>query len=144
MTITEFLLARIAEDEERASTVAWAMLPNEGSTASIVLDHPGLATGDNPGFVTSYDPARVLADCMARRALIQIVEQSLQPLEAAEVAAANPGVSVDSAAGQAALLGYNEGVRFASEQVLVILAAAYADHEDFQKEWVSGEANDSR
>lgn len=135
-TITEFLLARIAEDEEAARGATrgpWAYPPREGHYDDGVVVATSLSDrydDREPRFValTSYDgqsnttmnsdadgehiarhdPKRVLAECEARR---RIVEYAL------ELDADYPGVSGPSA------------------DLLPMLASVYADHEDFQDEW---------
>ena len=55
MTLTEFLLARIAEDEEQArmaSALSWVTCPECG-----------------------YDPSRVLAECEAKRRIVEHAQQ---------------------------------------------------------------------
>ena len=60
MTITEFLLARIAEDRESATQAEWAMQGEWFTTADDQVD----------AFVQRESPARVLAECAAKRAII--------------------------------------------------------------------------
>ena len=56
MTLTEFLLARIAEDEVRSSE--WTYTQDLGIRTRIVTVHPGIVS------------ARVLAECEAKRHLL--------------------------------------------------------------------------
>ena len=86
LTITDFLLARIAEDE--ASVYRW---DSDGPSGAVVAS---VWTGDAPGYTTVaassvegvwvadgrevearhvhmlFDPARVLAECKAKRAIV--------------------------------------------------------------------------
>jgi hypothetical protein len=83
MTLTEFLLARIAEDEAFARTVpgdgefctwnrSWDMSP----TRDLVVDGKRVAalsmTMDE--HICRWDPARVLAECEAKRVIVALSE----------------------------------------------------------------------
>jgi len=145
MTLTEFLLARIAEDEEVAQTLEGAAWLVDGehafqltsghkypsyrhpSGASIVPDEsytgqPGLPDGKRWArmvtcahehrirgrdrnhcpltHVTRHDPARVLAECEAKRLLVEWL--AMEPRE---------------------------------DQALAFLALPYADHPDYDEAW---------
>lgn len=93
MTLTEFLLARIAEDEESASTV---------HVFDCVLDHI-----DGRDGCSCVIPARVLAECEAKRRI-------LEELETAKVRE-----------------------RVALHRVMRHLAAVYADHPDYDEAWLA-------
>lgn len=110
MTLTDFLLARIAEDEADARQLEvdlerWdherAVNGADGTQGSVVA--ATLRGG-------AFDPARVLAECEARRRIV----------EAFERAEAN---GVDSE------MGYGLVV------ALELLALPYADHPDYREEW---------
>lgn len=106
MTLTEFLLARIAEDEAvapvRHLVECYAITRTQLSPC-----HCGL-------------PARVLAECEAKRAIV-----GLHPFDGS-VAADDPG---------------DDDIPVCSRcddipcSTLPILAAVYADHPDYQDEW---------
>lgn len=119
MSITEFLEARIAEDEARAKActsggydLEWRMegtvvyplyqmtdgSPNEGNW--IPEEHAD--------FIVTNDPSRVLAECTAKRAIIENIPK------AGDVFDARGGTS---------------------EYVLRCLATVYADHPDYRQEW---------
>jgi len=150
-TLTEFLLARIAEDEAVARA---AIDPNRPGTHwqwinyrdDTVLAAPtwedmpvylatveGFATtsgvGDLPAFplghveadepramphIARHDPARVLAECEARRRIVD---------EASELLALNEGTSVWMAAAAHA------------RRTLRHIATVYADHPNFDEAW---------
>lgn len=111
MTITEFLTARIDEDEADARKATpghwklWAMQVladtggnNEYSEATPVadthsVDQPGLRTF-NANHIARWDPVRVLAECEAKRTIIYL-----------------------------------------QVPVLQYLALAYADHPDYDESW---------
>lgn len=137
MTITEFLLARIAEDEQAAqaaspggwqfsgiASVAGGALYDETRRIVDVVyeqpdDHDGsivrhLLSGEadaNGAHIARHDPARVLAECEAKR---RIVERFME--------AGREG-SPDYE------LGY--GLLFAVHAV----AAVYASHPDYEEAW---------
>jgi hypothetical protein len=134
-TITEFLLARIAEDEAVAvasaaiDPVPWRAaegfvlvaehgdceVAHEGRHDSLyggLWDDEGAGSLDmaeeTAAHVARHDPARVLAECKAKRAIVEGCQ--LQ---------ANPVVRTAPA----------------SYSQIRILAAVYADHPDFDPEW---------
>jgi hypothetical protein len=84
LTLTDFLLARIAEDEEAAPYV----------------------------FAEQYTPSRVLAECEAKRRIVDLCEDNLRDLSAG-----------------------GTGRRQFSSYALQILAQPCADHPDFRDEW---------
>jgi hypothetical protein len=111
--LTGFLLARIAEDEAMARKVQGYCEPH--SRIEIHLSRTEtLPDGSRSGThetVTPYDPDRVLAECEAKR---RIVEEVL----------ANP------------LGKWKAGERSPwADKMLGILAAPYADHPDYREEW---------
>jgi hypothetical protein len=105
MTLTEFLLARIAEDEERAQydTPHWADCEH-----FIMFQEGGLPC-------TCGLEARMLAECAAKRRVID----EINSLEA----------QIDSEWGVGPM---DEN----SIPGLQALAQPYADHPDYQPEWV--------
>ena len=75
MTITEFLLARIAEDEE----VARAALPIPDLESPRWLPANlkrrfGIISGYEVDHIARHDPSRVLRECAAKRAIIEAAE----------------------------------------------------------------------
>lgn len=107
LALTDFLLARIAEDEERAKRAA-AVEGADFMLAALPLD---VFDGLRVAF-----PARVLAECAAKRA---IVEQ--HPWGEDDICTSNEAMGnlspIDSC------------------PVLRNLAAVYADHPDHRDEW---------
>lgn len=110
MTLTEFLLARIAEDEvvaRSATRPPWIDDANTPAPAvysptddSYVTDpHNWDAVGSDTAHIARHDPARVIAECEAKRQVIALEDR-----------------------------GYD------MEQALRSLAAIYSDHEDYQEE----------
>ena len=108
MTLTEFLLARIAEDEDRAKRAAfgwgesWSSNTDDGENWSAVYAGVQYLFGhedvDLMDYIARHEPARVLAECEAKRQLIERV--------------GNPNWA-----------GFN------------ILALPYAEHPDYRPEW---------
>jgi len=107
LTLTEFLLARIAEDEAAARESYEAVPPAFGAYGRLML-----AAID----YLIVDPDRVLADCEAKRRIVEVHrnhERDVTPY----------GVSLDNTA------------RFALEDVCRTLASSYSDHPDYRQEW---------
>jgi hypothetical protein len=112
MNITDFLLARIAEDERRASS-GWSSLRDTRWES------------DNYGrnFLT---PSAVLAECAAKRGIIDQHEEG---------AGWYKGYCVTCADWDAAQLGEGPpGISFPCSTVGAV-AAVYADHPDYRQEW---------
>lgn len=113
LTLTDFLLARIAEDEQDAQAFAkeigrWhrekALNGADGSQGSIAL---------TAVFDSASDPARVLAECEAKR---QIVEKW-------------------QTFGQMGIGDWRDGYAAALGDSVRILASVCADHPDYRDEW---------
>ena len=94
-TIAAFLLARIAEDE---------------ATAKAGVGAPDLIP------LGCHDPERVLAECAAKRAIVEKAQRA----DEAFGRQINPATSAAS---------------FALTEVLCRLAAPYADHPDYDPAW---------
>jgi hypothetical protein len=123
MTLVEFLLARIAEDKAAALAAtrnAWKVDPwrnSSGMEFLVVADFdegaPAFAIKNerDADHIARWDPARVLAECEAKR---RIVEE---------------------------LGDYDDGYVWASgeasraETALQALALPYADHPDYDESW---------
>lgn len=121
MNITEFLEARIAEDEAIATAAApgpwiWKGDASEDeaslydSNDDLVLSAYGMhsqgfleCSGENAGHITRHDPSRVLAECAAKRAIIEL---------------------------SANWDGYTRNI-----DLLRAVATVYKDHPDYQQEW---------
>ena len=106
MTLTDFLLARIAEDEEAAEGV------NRGRWNSRVarLD------GDLYALVSRQHPERVLAECEAKRRIVE------QHSEWAHVCPSGLNLWSDSE-------------EWIGCRTLAALALPFADHPDYDEEW---------
>ena len=81
-TLPEFLLARISEDEAvatRAVGSAWHLEPDEGGVtdvmagSGIVMPVTVTTANDHDAFhIARHDPARVLAECEAKRRIVAL------------------------------------------------------------------------
>ena len=120
MTLTDFLLARIAEDEDRAKRAAfgwgatWSVVTDEFEDWSTVhadgkRDMVGCEDGDVTEHIARHDPSRVLAECEAKRRIIVGLDYESDEWCFADA----PAVA----------------------EVLPFLALPYADHPDYQQEW---------
>ena len=129
MTLAEFLLARIAEDEAVARTATsgpWyvdevgdfgdksavlevARWRGYTNTVNLGEDRP---TADH---IARHDPARVLAECEAKRAIIDEVTATEVRL-----------CSVEK---------FHVPTHPLAEPILRHLAAVYADHPDYDEAW---------
>jgi len=127
MNIAEFLEARITEDEVAAREAA--VSAGGAGWSAQQLDHEGLSVyGDDAAgqidfdseetvptlrYLVRFDPARVLAECAAKRAIL--------------AAQKNQEDNDDDMAWIVA-----------SGVLLRSLAAVYSDHPDYQQEWARG------
>ena len=130
MTIIEFLLARITEDEAYARQaivlpVTQRMEPGSWrSPASGVVqtDDDLIPAGDArlAAHMARFNPARILDECAAKRAVIDMARKSTE-------------FEVLAYAGR-------EDCRFAEQRyvgdmILLRLASLYSDHPDYDQEW---------
>jgi hypothetical protein len=114
MTITEFLEARIAEDEETARDA------NEQRLWSW-SQHDRMIINDS-GHMQRFTPTRVLAECQAKRAILD--EWARLDVDARELA--DPEAMTDET---------HTGLVWAYLDIFKHLAAVYADHPDYRDEW---------
>ena len=119
MSITDFLNARIAEDEIRAQQ---ASPHSYGDTFA----------NDNYGWLL-IQPARVLAECAAKRAIVELHQDAGESQGYAENA--DYGY-IPNCCGTCGTFG-EYGEPFPCDTFRT-LAAVYADHEDYRDEWRVG------
>lgn len=123
MTITEFLIARLDEDESIAR-----MADSVSSQPDEVDGDPAAAAPSLPQqqrHIDRWSPARVLVDIAAKRTIVQTYEELGQVLTKAL-----DGGHADEAAVTRNL--------FAGLQVAVLAhAMTFADHPDYREEWQS-------
>lgn len=124
MTLVEFLTARIERDEMVAK---WSMDTDAALWPAIASTNLGALPNFDVSMATlehlgAHNPHRVLADCAAKRRLIDAFARSVDvmdrvaPIEELEYVGAKT-LSILSRFG------------------LQLLALPYADHEDYQQEW---------
>jgi hypothetical protein len=111
MTLADFLLARIAEDEAVARAVP-EVEPKSSHSIFTSLHEP---TG-----TVEISPARVLAECEAKRRAIEAAWQDQLEIEG-EWGASRPIEQMSAEDDNPA--------------VIEALAAVYADHPDYRDEW---------
>lgn len=129
MTITEFLKARIAEDERAARDATegpWEVKPTKGGDQPWITEvgsdywlartssDPGSARDANAQHIARHDPSRVLAECAAKRAILEQRKGSDSSMNDDEWT-----------------MGYSD----ANYDALYAIASVYAGHPDFQQEW---------
>jgi len=136
MTLTEFLLARIAEDETAAraaghvdgpQTLTWRSAGARhhrfdngrresyqvvfcGEWDRILVARDDVRGGPVAAHIARHDPSRVLAESEAKRRIVE---------RAAAVLKFDP----------------TDPVADLADEVLCLLASPYSDHEDFRAEW---------
>lgn len=119
MELVEFLLARIAEDEERARFVQQQV---EGPWHKPF--EPWRLSWHDEYDLLCIDPARALAECEAKRRIVETVQYA-QERYAQER---------DSGYGDGADMEWLTKLE-TLEPILAYLAQPYADHPDFNPEW---------
>jgi hypothetical protein len=131
VTLTEFLLARIAEDEEAADQSV--QLPSG-------LLHIG--SPDTP-LILVWSPARVLAECEAKRRIVEWHEK--WPV----LVQTEPKMETDPTDIRGYTMRMTQQIQWQTEReyfrrfgeappsgpILRLLAAVYADHPDYREEW---------
>jgi hypothetical protein len=158
-TLTDFLLARIAEDEEAARDGAgWDPTGRERSPGrwhrdglnSVVDEHQRLVVyGDGPApsdaeaeHIARHDPARVLARCAVDRSIVSLHELVVFHQQAYHDESGNRiETPIDSFVEIASRIQMcrtcgSEGVLDDGPcKTLRTLATQYADHPDYRPEW---------
>jgi hypothetical protein len=167
MTITEFLLARIAEDEEVAHSAygsPWRAGGNPGGHVWTANDSGDPEEGPtvyvNGGIYANQrhtaahiaraaDPARVLAECKAKREIVEW-HSNFEGYDEAECCEERWGPiqlqapeDRELSAGVTSSGGLSMRESFATQEylgcvTLMMLASVYADHPDYQPEWGEG------
>jgi hypothetical protein len=122
MTVDEFLLARIAEDKRVATNAAGAEGREEWST-NVVGDGP--AGPRSAEHIARHDPARVLAECSAKRGIV-LACRDARP-ETAFVGTHPPGMADFPATAR--------GQHQLAALTLAFLALPYAGHPHYRPEW---------
>ena len=122
--LTDFLLARIAEDEavaREAQPGAWQLVRGDivGSSGETIAggDYHSFTDPDTAAHIARHDPARVLAECAAKRDLIRVCTAELS------------GRDIEGA------MSDGDDGPWLADHVLHTLASIYADHPDYQEAW---------
>jgi hypothetical protein len=134
MTLIEFLLARIAEDEAAAQ---YALTRGGGGT----LEYGGQWYGAIK-HAERWEPARVLVECEKNRQIVALHESWPTLVETPLETETTDDISgyVLRASKQIAWLTTREyvarfGIDPPTAPILALLALPYADHPDYQPEW---------
>jgi len=118
LTLTGFLLARIAEDEAEA-----AKLLRRAQDHELAIQEPRLLGTTIPGWhdwpLVQDLAARVLAECEAKRRIVEMAQETL--------ATEGAGFPADDS-------GFEEAHSLAAA-TLRALATVYADHPEFREDW---------
>lgn len=134
MNITEFLLARIAEDEELADR---SMQYGDKGAALLSFGSP-----ESPPILVMH-PTRILAECKAKREIIKLHEEWPVLVEG------NPETETVNSNFDNISLRITQQIMWTTERAYLAkfgttpptapmissLAAVYADHPDYQQEW---------
>lgn len=136
MTLAEFLLARIAEDEAQAQALLAAEYRPE-------YRHSGCAaqTWSNTDYSEegiSLSPERMLAECEARRRIVEEYVEAREGIDETVTLYSGPdspawGGGIPSEVQER--LDQEEEALGALERVLCLLALPYASHSAFREEW---------
>jgi hypothetical protein len=121
--LDQFLLARIAEDKRIATDAAGADGREDWTPADVPGD--GGPAGAAAELVARYDPARVLAECAAKRKLVMACRDARPELA---FLGTRPSGMADFPLSPS---GPHQLAAFA----LAVLAMPYADHPDYRAEW---------
>lgn len=159
MTITEFILARVAEDEQAAraaTTGPWERTvdehngPNDGVDVGIWSDaaerYPveSMVIGNrnalaDAAHIVRHDPERALAECAAMREIVGRLAQAERLCEAnaeEHAKASRGGLANQEQITALRTHGWElRGRREALRYVVDVLAAIWSDHPDYDEGW---------
>ena len=121
--LEEFLLARIAEDKRIATDAAGASGRNDWTPDDVAGD--SRLAGPAAELVARYDPARVLAECAAKRKLVLACMEARPDLA---FLGTRPRGMADFPLSPS-------GPHQLAALTLAVLAMPYADHPDYHAEW---------
>ncbi len=128
MNLADFLLARIDDDQRQAeqatpgpwqtvriddTTDGWNVQARgrDGSRSDVAVDHAqpgeGACRAADSAHIVRWNPARVLAECDAKRHIIELQRSDLR----------------------------DDPQDWEADEVLRLLALPYADHPDYRMEW---------
>ncbi len=125
-TLTDFLLARIAEDEDAA------LAPHASVRADRLADMDRIEYDQDRGYAR-LGIGRLLAECEAKRRIVE----ACRPMTAVAYSEAERQRAI--AAGEGSIRVYAQSgpvwPHSAAEGILRSLALPYADHQDFDPAW---------
>jgi len=137
LSLAEFLIARIAEDEEAAKQISgqhwwaashpadsWIIASDEGP---VVVYNEGAPTEAEAAHIARWDPVRVLAECEAKRRIVEW-----------HPAVSGTGRDGEAVTGCANCIGNAAGQSFTIAGpclTIRLLTLPYADHPDYRDEW---------
>src|SRR3954447_20235096 len=120
--LTDFLLARIDEDERTAGQATpgpwvpvpvgdadrWNVAPRGTAHRDVAVDRAaGACRRPDAAHITHWDPVRVRAECGARRRIVQLQQSALR----------------------------DDPLDWEADEVLRLLAVPYAGHPDYRRTW---------
>lgn len=114
MTLTTFLLARIAEDERAAER---ALSDDVAGTRRGVPAPDGA-----PYLADPADPARVLIECRAKRQVVVLADEAT-------------GLDQTVDMEREAESRLDSGIHYVGDRILRAMASVYAGHPDFDPVW---------
>ena len=123
MTLTEFLLARITEDEAVAVRLCPGRSPDNGHWNANSFEFDGVHDRPTTKHIVRHDPARVLAECEAKRKIVELYDLRMS----------EPSPWDDKSEFTPMPLGGNGPETY--YEVIQLLASVYADHPDYLPEW---------
>ena len=124
MTLTDFLLARIAEDEAVAIRLCPGRSPDNGHWIATSLEFSGVHDRPTTKHIVRHDPSRVLAECAAKRLIV--AEHAPMPCENERH---QHGLHCAVCEYDVISRGWHPC------PTLRFLALPYADHSDYLPEW---------
>lgn len=140
LTLTDFLLARIAEDEAVAKACLEAVgtwragdAYDDGSGLAERDAFPSYPWGSNEAelaYMKAYHPARVLAECAAKRAIVETIHPAAYATADAAEATGERWEYFSCDEWYIDRRTYRQ-----HQQVLLALASVYADRPGFREEW---------
>lgn len=162
MTIVEFLLERIAEDEAVAGAASGGGWHVDNDTyAESIHNLHGLVIGggrwggeasvfettEDAIHIARFDPMRIMAECKAKRAIVDFHQAWPVLVEQPEPLWDKPIISLDDVNAHTFYVQRKIGwftqeeyrKKFGDEPptapLIAVIAAVYSDHPDYQEEW---------
>ena len=134
MNITEFLEARISEDEKLAKacdSIEWRIISEDDTRHQLWVEGLSIAAADSTWdaciavadaeHAVRHDPTRVLAECAAKRVVLELARQAIEDEK-----------EFDDYEWQGTV---ERAEPWTGDAILHAIAAVYKDHPDYQKEW---------